>query len=145
MKPTKIKKLQGTLKPSRERNNEMMPPEVEEVEVPTALANDYAKSEWLKQTGILSSLNMLHETDTSILLAYCNEMGKYFECIDVIKEGGLTFFTPNGHIMPRPEASEGNKALANAIKISNMFGFNPAARTKIEMPSPKEVDPFDEF
>jgi len=145
MKPTKIKKLQGTLKPSRERNNEMMPPEVEADEVPTALANKYAETEWLKQTKILSNLNMLHETDTSILLAYCNEMGKYFECIDVIKEGGLTFNTPNGHIMPRPEASEGNKALANAIKISNMFGFNPAARTKIEMPEKKAKDPFSEL
>ena len=145
MKPTKIKKLQGTLKPSREMKNEMMPPQVEEVETPTALANDYAEKEWLKQTRILTGLGMLHETDTSILLAYCNEMGKYFECVDVIKEGGLTFNTPNGHIMPRPEASEGNKALANAIKISNMFGFNPTARTKIEMPDKKPNDPFSEL
>jgi P27 family predicted phage terminase small subunit len=144
-KPTRIKELQGTLKPSRQLKNEMQPPEVESIETPKGLCNQFAVDEWMKQTGILATLGMLIETDTSLLLAYCNEMGKYFECQEIIKEEGLTFHTPNGHIMPRPEASEGNKALANAIKLSDKFGFNPAARTKIEMPEKKPVDPFAEL
>ena len=39
----------------------------------------------------------------------------------------------------------GNTALSNAIKLSDKFGFNPAARTKIEMPKPKEKSGFDEL
>ena len=145
MKPTKIKELQGTLEKSRMLKNEMQPPEVKEIEIPKGLANQFAVEEWMKQTGILSKMGMLIETDTSILLAYCNEIGKYFECQEIIKDEGLIFTTPNGHLMPRPEASEGNKALANAIKLSDKFGFNPAARTKIEMPVQKPKDPFAEL
>jgi len=141
-KPSQLKKLQGTYRADRHPVNEMQPPEVKDIETPIGLSNEFAVSEWMKQTKILSNLGMLIETDTSLLLAYCNEMGKYFECQEVIKSEGLIFTTPNGHLMPRPEASEGNKALANAIKLSDKFGFNPAARTKIEMPSQKPKDPF---
>jgi P27 family predicted phage terminase small subunit len=88
---------------------------------------------------------MLAETDTSMLLAYCNEVGTYFQCYDILKKGGFTFSTPNGFEQQRPEVLIGNKALLNAIKLSDKFGFNPAARTKIEAPSKKDNDPFDDL
>jgi P27 family predicted phage terminase small subunit len=85
---------------------------------------------------------MLVETDTSVLLAYCNEIGTYFACCDILKSGGFTFATPNGFEQQRPEVLIGNKALQNAIKLSDKFGFNPAARTKIEAPTKQDKDPF---
>jgi P27 family predicted phage terminase small subunit len=142
--PTKLKELKGTARKDRMIDNEMQPPLVEEIEMPVVLTNEYAKREWLKQTGILSSMGMLSETDTSLLLAYCIETGRYFELVERIK-GNITFTTPNGHIQVLPEVTEANKSLQNMIKMSSLFGFNPASRTKIEAPKLKEVDPLDEF
>jgi P27 family predicted phage terminase small subunit len=141
-KPTKLKKLEGTYRKDRAPKNEMQPPLVEEVETPSVLLNDYAKKEWIKQTGILNSLEMLAETDTSLLLSYCIEMGRYFELSEKLN-GEITFTTPNGHIQVLPEVTEANKSLQNAIKLSSLFGFNPASRTKIEAPKQKPKDSFD--
>jgi P27 family predicted phage terminase small subunit len=145
-KPSKIKKLEGTYRADRAPKNEMTPPEVEaeSVDLPAVLMNDYAKKEWLKQTAVLSNLGMLAETDTSILIAYCIEVGNYFSLKERLGNE-ITFTTPNGHIQVLPEVTEANKSLQNMIKMSSLFGFNPAARTKIEMPQSKPKDPFAEL
>ena len=144
-KPTAKKKLEGTYRADRAPKNEMQPPEVVNLEKPSALINKFAESEWLKVTNTLSGLGMLIETDTSLLLAYCNEMGLYFECIEKTKENGLTQETKsNGEIISN-FIRIGNTALANAIKLSDKFGFNPAARTKIEMPKQTEKNGLDKF
>jgi len=143
--PTKIKELQGTREKSRELDNEMEVPKIKEVETPATLSNEYAEAEWLKVTGILSSLDMLADTDTSILLMYCNEVGNYFKYNNILIEEGETFLTPNGFHQARPEVKMRNDAAASAIKLSDKFGFNPAARTKIEMPTKKKGDIFDDL
>jgi P27 family predicted phage terminase small subunit len=142
--PTKIKELKGTFRQNESVKNEMQPPEATN-ELTVGLINNYATDEWLKVTRILSNLGMLAETDTSVLLAYCNEIGTYFQCCDILKSGGFTFATPNGFEQQRPEVLIGNKSLQNAIKLSDKFGFNPAARTKIEAPTKQDKDPFDEL
>jgi len=142
--PTAIKKVKGTFQECRSPKNEMQPPEASN-ELTVGLINNYATDEWLKVTRILSNLGMLVETDTSVLLAYCNEIGTYFACCDILKSGGFTFATPNGFEQQRPEVLIGNKALQNAIKLSDKFGFNPAARTKIEAPTKQDKDEFNEI
>jgi P27 family predicted phage terminase small subunit len=117
---------------------------ISEVPEPPIKLNKYAENEWMKQTGQLSKLNMLCEMDMSLLLAYCLEVGKYFEIQERIKSN-ITFTTPNGHIQVLPEVTEANKALQNIIKMSSLFGFNPAARTKIEAPPQAPKDIADEF
>lgn len=142
--PTKIKKLQGTNKPSREMANEMMPKEVDSLE-PVNLINPFADGIWLKLTRNLAGIGMLNEIDQELLMAYCNEMGVYFDCMDKVKAFGYVTTTPsNGEIVSN-YMKVGNTALQNAIKLSDKFGFNPAARTKIEMPAPKKKTGFDEL
>lgn len=142
--PTKIKKLQGTYEKCKSLNNEMQPPTISEgVEPPSKLVNDFANDEWLRITKVLSSLNMLVETDLSLLLSYCNECGAYYESMEYIKKNGFYQETKaNGKIISSAYTIA-NRSLANMIKLSDKFGFNPAARTKIEMPEQKSDDPFD--
>jgi len=139
MKPTKIKELTGTARKDRLPKNEMQPPLVKDANVPTVLTNKYARKEWEKQTKILNDLGMLCDTDTSLLIAYCIEVGNYFTLKERVGDN-ITFNTPNGHVMVLPEVTEANKSLQNMIKMSGLFGFNPAARTKIEMPTKKPKD-----
>ncbi len=145
-KPSKIKKLEGTYRKDRAPKNEMTPPSInpEEVERPTVLMNEYSMIEWDKQTKILNSLGMMAETDTSLLIAYCIEVGNYFSLKERVGND-ITFTTPNGHIQVLPEVVEANKSLQNMIKLSSLFGFNPASRTKIEMPIQKPSDPLADF
>jgi P27 family predicted phage terminase small subunit len=141
-KPTKIKELTGTARKDRLPKNEMQPPIAEDINTPSVLTNKFAKIEWDKQTKILNELGMLADTDTSLLIAYCLEVGNYFTLKEKIKDN-ITFTTPNGHIQVLPEVTEANKSLQNMIKMSSLFGFNPAARTKIEMPVQKPKDELD--
>ena len=138
-KPTKIKQLTGTARKDRLPKNEMQPPLLEDTSVPSVLVNKFARIEWEKQTKILNQLGMLADTDTSLLIAYCIEVGNYFSLKEKIGDN-ITFTTPNGHIQVLPEVTEANKSLQNMIKMSSLFGFNPAARTKIEMPTKKPKD-----
>ena len=139
MKPTKIKQLTGTARKDRLPKNEMQPPLLEDTSIPTVLTNKFSRIEWAKQTKILNELGMLTDTDTSLLIAYCIEVGNYFTLKERVGDS-ITFNTPNGHIMVLPEVTEANKSLQNMIKLSSLFGFNPAARTKIEMPTKKPSD-----
>jgi P27 family predicted phage terminase small subunit len=144
--PSAIKKLNGTFREREAVNNEMNVPMLdhEAIETPAGLVNNFATTEWLKVTKILSSLEMLAETDTSLLLAYCNEMGKYFEANEHLKENGMTIITKSGEKIS-PLVVISNSALQNAIKIADKFGFNPASRTKIETPVKKTNDFFDDL
>ena len=142
--PTKIKKLQGTFKPSESLDNEMTPEVVSELSH-EGLINEFADKIWLKLNRNLAAIGMLNEIDQEMLMAYCNEMGVYFHSMDVVKKTGFVTMSPaNGEIISS-FMKIGNTALNNAIKLSDKFGFNPAARTKIEMPAKKKGDIFDEL
>jgi len=69
----------------------------------------------------------------------------FFKYNNILIEEGETFLTPNGFHQARPEVKMRNDAAASAIKLSDKFGFNPAARTKIEMPTKKKGDIFDDL
>lgn len=143
--PTKVKELNGTLDSRFTLKNEMQVPNAKVSKTPEGLVNSYAQNEWLKVTGVLSGIGMLAETDTSLLMAYCNEMGIYFDCMNHIKKSGYTTESKsNGEILSN-YIKVGNQALQNAIKIGDKFGFNPAARTKISMGKKDESDIFDEL
>ena len=145
--PTRIKELQGTREKSREPKNEMTPPTIaaSDLETPNGLVNDYAVNEWNKQTRVLNELGMLHETDLSLLLAYCNESGIYFQAMDDIKESGFYAYSKQNGKIVDASYSAANRALANMIKIADKFGFNPASRSKIEAPIKGNDDPFDDL
>ena len=144
-KPSKIKKLEGTFRNDRAPKNEMQPNKVGDVVVPKNLINDFAEKEWMTQTNALTDLGMLVETDLSMLLAYCNEIGIYFDCISKVKATGYTQESKaNGEVISS-FMKVGNTALNNAIKLSDKFGFNPAARTKIEAPPKPPTDILDDF
>jgi len=135
-KTTKNKKLEGTYRADRAPKNEIMPKEVESLET-VNLINSFADKIWLKLNRTLSDIGMLNEIDQELLMSYCNEMGLYFDCMDKVKkEGYITVSPANGEIISN-YLKIGNTALNNAIKLSDKFGFNPAARTKIEMPTQK--------
>ena len=137
--PTKIKELQGTARKDRQMKNEMTPEEVDDLG-PVNLINTFADKIWLKLTRNLSAIGMLNEVDQESLMAYCNNMGIYFDCIAKVKSQGYLMESPANGLIISNYMKIGNDALKIAMTLSDKFGFNPAARTKIEMPTKKPKD-----
>ena len=139
-KTTKNKKLEGTYRADRAPKNEVIPKEVDELDINGQLVNEFADKIWMKLNRNLSDMGMLNEIDQESLMAYCNQMGIYFDCMEKVKQEGYTTISPaNGEIISN-YMKIGNDALKIAMSLSDKFGFNPAARTKIEMPIKKPKD-----
>lgn len=138
------KKLKGTLKESREKEHLALP-SVATIMAPAKFVNDYAKKEWSRVTRLLASYNALIPVDAPLLLAYCNEMGMYFECSDILEQTeDFEIKTTSTLKKVMPHVKMKNECLKNAISLANMFGFNPLARTKLIIDKPKvKIDPLE--
>ena len=71
-KPTKIKELQGTLKPERILDNEMTVSLVPEIPPAPNWLTEIGSVEWQKVCGELYNKRMLHQIDLRLIEAYCN-------------------------------------------------------------------------
>ncbi len=136
------KKLKGTLKKSREKETLELPA-VTESFVPEGLINSYAIEEWNAQTKLLIDGGVFSECDTTMLLMYCNEVGIYFDSIDILRKKGNTIkFKKSDYENVSPHFTIKTKAFEIAYKLAKEFGLTPLARTKIEVEKKKkDIDP----
>jgi P27 family predicted phage terminase small subunit len=83
---------------------------------------------------------MLHSADIQLLMAYCREMCRYWECEDKIQQAGSTVYPmkdKEGNVLnlaPLPYVRMSSTHLTNATKLAREFGFSPSARSGIAMP-----------
>lgn len=135
-KPTKLKEIQGTLKPSRTLENEMTVTSVSKLPEAPEILDKTARKIWKQVTKELFGKGMLHVVDLPLLSAYCNEMSIYIEMEKFMKENGRVQFYYNEegqirHSQSVPQQKIANDALSKAHKIAVQFGFTPSARTTI--------------
>lgn len=132
------KKLQGTHKPSREKETLELPA-VTESFVPEGLINNYAVEEWNAQTKLLIAGGVFSECDTTMLLMYCNEVGLYFDAIDILRIKGTTvLYEKSNYENVSPHFTIKTKSFEIAYKLAKEFGLTPLARTKIEVEKKKD-------
>jgi P27 family predicted phage terminase small subunit len=132
-KPTRIKKLEGTLRNDRAQIEEMTPGRLSTPpKIPNQLkGNKYACDEWKRITAELVQLDMMHIIDMSLLMAYCNEMGVYWHCQELLKTEARYFTSETGYQSISAIVLDGRQALKTAQTIATQFGLTPAARTRI--------------
>ncbi len=138
--PTKIKELQGTLKPERVIENEMTVSLVPKVPAPPDWLTEIAKEEWIKLCNELYNKKMLHQIDLRLIEAYCNAMALHIETEMMLREKGRIqiFKNEDGsikHTQSVPFQKIANDALDRALKIATQFGFTPSARSAIQQPT----------
>jgi P27 family predicted phage terminase small subunit len=138
-KPTKIKAIQGTLIPCRVTPNEMETKLLASIPKPPAHFEGRAMKEWKTVTGILWELGMLHLEDLPQLEAYCFNVGLMDRASKKInKQGALETYTNKAgfeYISKNKWIIIYNEATHRVIKLANQFGFSPASRTRISMPT----------
>ena len=138
--PTRIKEIQGTLKPERKLENEMQVSLVQQVPNPPAWLTEIGKEEWNKICHELFNKNMLHQIDLRLIEAYCNAMSLHIETEMMLRDKGRiqVFKNPDGsikHTQSVPYQKIANDALDRALKIATQFGLTPSARSSIQQPT----------
>tara|TARA_R100001244_G_scaffold76775_1_gene60907 strand:- start:206 stop:682 length:477 start_codon:yes stop_codon:yes gene_type:complete len=138
--PTKLKKLQGTLKAERVLNNEMEVALVVNIPPAPRWLTKIAAQEWKNVCFELFNKQMLHKIDLRFIEAYCNAMALHIETEMMLrKEGRIQVFkNADGtikHTQSTPYQKIANDALDKALKIAAQFGLTPCARTNISQPT----------
>ena len=139
-KPTRIKELQGTLKPERVLDNEMQVALVKEIPQAPEWLSPIGKEEWMKVCGELFGKQMLHQIDLRLIESYCNAMALHIETEMMLRENGRVSVYKNEdgsvkHTQSTPFQKIANDALDRALKIATQFGMTPSSRSSIEQPT----------
>lgn len=144
-----LKVARGTKRADRQNNVVSMTPLAEMTKTPKGLLSRRAKFEYGRVTKALSADGLAAEVDRSLLIAYCNEMARYYNLSKEISEAEeiLSGTEQNASNLAKIKAlttmieSDGRKrdtALKMSMKLGEMFGLTPAARGKIKVGKKKE-------
>lgn len=137
-----LKKSQGTYRPDRDKNKGQTFPIAVPSGVPDVLSSEYEIDIWKQVTPPLFELAILSPTDIPLLIAFCQQMGFYFECQKIIKTEGK--FVGKGYDRKlNPAWKMAKEALQEAHRIGSKFGMTPSDRERLTIRSPKNENKGD--
>lgn len=140
-KPTRLKVLTGN--PGRRPLNPEEPqPEPQIPDCPAELG-PVARREWDRLVGELGKLNLLTNLDRAALAAYCGAYALWAEATEAIQKFGTMVKSPSGYPIQSPYVSIANRQAELMMRISSEFGFTPASRSRIAVPTSTEPTLFD--
>ena len=142
-KPTALKRLEGN--PGKRPLNRHEPqPRVDSVYCPRWLSQD-AKREWRRVAPELTRLGLLTLVDRAALAAYCEAYAEWLLACRALTEGGYTFTTDKGYVVPHPMVGIKQKALDRMRAFMTEFGMTPSSRSRIVLPPQEPDNPVIEF
>ena len=140
-KPTSVKILSGN--PGKRALNHHEPKPIAAIpECPTEL-NPAARTEWDRLVKDLAPLKMLTSLDRAALATYCQAYALWSEAITAVHKFGVMVKSPSGYPMQSPYIAMANKQAEIMMRIASEFGFTPASRSRISVPSDREPTLFD--
>ena len=140
-KPTRIKALTGN--PGKRALNVHEPrPEPALPDCPPELSHT-AKREWTRLTGELSKLSLITHLDRGALATYCGAYAMWAEAMEQIQKYGTMIKSPSGFPIQSPYLAIANRQAELMMRIASEFGFTPASRSRIIVPSPDQLPLFD--
>lgn len=109
--------------------------------VPEGLS-DAQRVEWVKVTGWLRTMGMLHAADQPTILAYVVITEKLDRMrIKMTAEPETVRNPANGMPMPNPIFGQWLKAVTKMEALSNKLGLNPSARSGIQAKAAQPTPP----
>jgi len=141
-KPTRMKVLTGN--PGKRRLNEDEPQPAPAIpDCPDELG-PVARAEWNRLVAQLASLRILTHLDRAALAAYCGAYALWAESTAAIQQYGAMVKSPTGYPIQSPYVSIANRQAEIMMRIASEFGFTPASRSRISIPSEREPSLFDQ-
>lgn len=142
-KPTAMKRLEGN--PGRRPLNEREPKaRTRKPKMPAWLSED-EQAEWKRITRELAAMQLLTSADADAIAVYCQVAVRYRDASAKVAKDGLTVLTPNGYPVINPALSIVNKCIQQMHRLLTEFGMTPASRSRIAVPEPASVDPYEAF
>ena len=141
-KPTNLKKIEGN--PGKRKLNTREPQHTGETTPPAHLTG-VAKTEWRRLYSELKAMGLITRVDRASLAAYCQAYARWVKYELVLQEKGELYKTASGSITTSPALWIVNKALDQMHKFAVEFGFTPASRSRLTLPSEKQADSFDKL
>lgn len=145
-KPTVMKKLQGN--PGKRELNEDEPKYDTPKSLPdppdVLVGDKYARREWKVLGNILLKVGVLTEGDYNALAIYCKLYSRWYQAEQLVKEEGLTMFTPKG-VAVRPEVKIAQDTARLMKDYLKEFGLTPASRSAIKAVGMSEDEINDPF
>jgi P27 family predicted phage terminase small subunit len=139
-KPTRFRVLTGN--PGKRPLNINEPnPEPVVPDCPPELSTA-ARREWDRLVGELGKLRVLTQLDRAALAAYCGAYALWAEATEAIGTFGVMVKSPTGLPIQSPYVSIANRQAEIMMRIASEFGFTPASRGRIALPSEDEPDLF---
>ena len=143
-KPKKLKAIQGTLQTCRELERSMQVNQLNAIPSPPKDFDKKAMQVWNISTKALFNIGLLYGEDIQKLEQYCRYcslslkakliLDKQGIILKEVNQGGHEYHAKNKWWSVMLEADK------QMIKLSQEFGFSPAARTKISMPTKQDND-----
>jgi P27 family predicted phage terminase small subunit len=106
---------------------------------------DSEQIEWKRITRELKAMGVLTSADADAVAVYCQVVVRYQAATKEIAERGLTVETPNGFPVINPALSIVNKCIQQMHRLLSEFGMTPAARSRINVPEARPIDPYEEY
>jgi len=140
------KRLKGTLKPSRIKDNPMSGTiaTIETVEE-SVFVNTYAYEEYNRCFVELSEMGVIQTTDITSLIMLCDMWGVYCDMKDSIRGKRYMIDTPNGLEQTSMSLTNFFRSYAEYFKLCKEFGLTPIARTKINVTPKQDGDEFEKI
>lgn len=139
------KAKKGTLEKSRVKKKTIDPPKIDRIPDPPDWLGKHGREEWKVKCDQLDRMNMLHKTDLGILASLCNEWHNYVEAELILKK------TPRYYQVDDPKTGQlkyiglhpahtiAQQHLKSYITLCNEFGFSPASRSRLSMPTDEKI------
>lgn len=129
-KPTKLKALQGTIRPCRENGNE--PEYVSLDDDPPDYLTARERRKWLELCGMLKEAGVMTVADVDALTAYVQIYWLWRDALDQIKVDGLMILDEkNGVMVKHPLHQIRRDSQSDLVKLMIEFGLTPASRSRV--------------
>lgn len=102
-----------------------------------------ARREWDRLVGELAALRLLTNLDRAALAAYCGAYALWAEAMEAIQKYGTMIKSPTGYPIQSPYVAIANRQAEIMMRIASEFGFTPASRSRVSIPSNIEPTLFD--
>jgi len=131
-KPSTLKKLHGTFRPDRAPEKEATPnlASGDQLKAPDWLSQG-AREKWEELALLLHSLGLLTEIDLDVFSLYCTAWANWRDAEEAVRKHGATTKAKSGYEAVSPHVTRAKNHLSELIKLSNLLGFSPSARTRI--------------
>lgn len=140
-KPTALKKLAGTIRPSRVKNE----PKPDGHAAAPEWLEPAARAEWDRLVPELDRLGLATSADRALLVTYCIAWADFVEASEHIAKEGRIVTGANGVEGRNVWGKVKTDAIEVLIKVSAHFGLSPSTRARLDVPAAEMKDSLDEF